>query len=80
MKLKHTILLVPALLTICAAASAQKYNGVIDKSVATIGGELITLSEIEQEVQMLNARGYASDRNIRCELLESMMRSKLFLM
>ena len=74
------ILLVPALLTIGVAAAAQKYNGVIDKSVAVIGNELITLSEIEQEVQMMNARGYASDRNIRCELLESMMRAKLFLM
>ncbi len=74
------ILLVPALLTIGVAAAAQKYNGVIDKSVAVIGNELITLSEIEQEVQMMNARGYASDSNIRCELLESMMRAKLFLM
>jgi peptidyl-prolyl cis-trans isomerase SurA len=74
------ILLVPALLTIGVTAAAQKYNGVIDKSVAVIGNELITLSEIEQEVQMMNARGYASDRNIRCELLESMMRAKLFLM
>ena len=68
----------------CVAASmpalAQKYQGVIDKSVATVGGELITLSDIEQEVQMMNARGYASDRNIRCELLENMMKTKLFLM
>ena len=45
--------------------SAQKYQGIIDKSVAVVGGELITLSDIEQEVQMMNARGYASDRNIR---------------
>ena len=60
--------------------SAQKYQGIIDKSVAVVGGELITLSDIEQEVQMMNARGYASDRNIRCEVLENMMRGKLFLM
>ena len=68
------------LLVLPAAASAQKYKGVVDKSVAVVGNELITLSEVEQEVQMLNARGYASDRNIRCEILEGMMRSKLFLM
>ena len=78
--MKIKIILVPALLSLSIAAAAQKYNGVIDKSVAVIGNELITLSEIEQEVQMMNARGYASDRNIRCELLEGMMRSKLFLM
>lgn len=69
-----------ALLAVSVTAGAQKYNGVIDKSVAVVGGELITLSEIEQEVQMLNARGFASDRNIRCEILENAMRSKLFLM
>lgn len=69
-----------ALLSLCSVAAGQKYRGVIDKSVAVVGGELITLSEIEQEVQMMNARGYASDRNIRCEILENMMRGKLFLM
>ena len=75
-----TIILAAALLGAGFPAAAQKYNGIVDKSVAVGGGELITLSEIEQEVQMMNARGYASDRNIRCELLENMMKSKLFLM
>jgi len=68
------------LLAFSAIAGAQKYKGIVDKSVAVVGGELITLSEVEQEVQMLSARGFASDRNIRCEILENMMRSKLFLM
>ena len=68
------------ILSLSINASAQKYNGVIDKSVAVIGNELITLSEIEQEVQMMKAKGYSSDRNVRCELLESMMQAKLFLM
>lgn len=80
MKFTIKILLMSALLALSVAAAAQKYKGVIDKSVAVVGNELITLSEIEQEVQMMNARGYASDRNIRCELLENMMRAKLFLM
>ena len=79
MKFKIAIIAL-SLLGSCLSASAQKYQNIIDKSVAVVGGELITLSEIEQEVQMMSARGYASDRNIRCELLENMMRSKLFLM
>ena len=79
MKFKNAIVAL-SLLGSCLSASAQKYQNIIDKSVAVVGGELITLSEIEQEVQMMSARGYASDRNIRCELLENMMRSKLFLM
>ncbi|MBO4671287.1 MAG: peptidylprolyl isomerase [Bacteroidales bacterium] len=80
MKTRRITILAATLLVLPLMASAQKYKGVVDKSVAVVGGELITLSEIEQEVQMMNARGYASDRNIRCELLENMMKSKLFLM
>ena len=80
MKAFIRISLVLALAAVSAVASAQKYKGVVDKSVAVVGGELITLSEVEQEVQMMSARGFASDRNIRCEILESMMRAKLFLM
>ena len=69
---------------ICLAAGvcsySQKYSSVVDKSVAVIGNELITLSDIEEQVQMMRAQGYGSDRNIRCEVLEGMMQSKLFLM
>ena len=68
------------LLLAATFASAQKYSGIIDKSVAVIGGELITLSDIEGEVQMMRAQGYSSDRNLRCEILENMMQGKLFLM
>ncbi len=79
--MKKTLSLIAAALLIAALPShAQKYQGVVDKSVAVVGGELITLSDIEQEVQMMRARGYTSDRNVRCELLENMMKSKLFLM
>lgn len=64
----------------CVPLSAQKYNGVVDKTVAVVGNEMIRLSDLESEVQMVNAQGYSSDKNIRCELLERMMESKLFLM
>ena len=80
MKLYLKTFIATALLTVSALAGAQKYGGIVDKSAAVIGNELITLSDIEQEVQMMSARGQASDRNIRCELLEAMMKSKLFLM
>ncbi len=75
-----TIALFVLLLSVCGTAAAQKYAGVVDKSVAVVGNELITLSDLESQVQMLRAQGYASDKNIRCEILESMMESKLFLM
>ena len=63
-----------------AAASAQKYNGVVDKTVAIVGNEMISLSDIESEAQMMRAQGLGSDRSVRCELLENMMTAKLFLM
>ena len=65
---------------LCIAASAQKYSGVIDKTVAIVGGEFISLSELEQEVQLMRAQGMESDRNTRCSILESMLQSKIFLM
>ena len=70
-----------ALLFISVAASAQKYpKGIVDKSIAVIGNEMIMISDLEEEVQMMRAQGLMSDRNARCEILESMMESKLFLM
>ena len=73
--------LVTALLAAASVnAFAQKYGGVIDKTVAVVGGEVIMISDIEQEVQMMRAQGMSSDRNMRCELLEQMMVQKLFLM
>ena len=62
-------------------ASAQKYpNGIIDKTIAVIGNEVIMISQLEDEVQMMKAYGMMSDKSGRCEILESMMSSKLFLM
>ena len=69
------------LAALSVVASAQKYGGgVIDKTVAVVGNEVIMLSDIEREVQMMRAQGLSSDRNLRCELLESMMEQKIFLM
>ena len=78
--MKHIILTAAALLT-CISLSAQKYkNGVVDKTIAVVGGESILISDLESEVQQMRMNGASSDRDIRCELLESMMESKLFLM
>lgn len=68
-----------ALMSVCTLASAQRYN-VIDKTVAVIGGEVITISSIEDEVKNMQIQGRSSDKNLRCDLLEQMMQSKLFLM
>ena len=78
--MKHIILTAAALLT-CLSLSAQKYKGgVIDKTVAVVGGETLLLSDLEGEIQQMRMNGVSSDRDIRCELLESMMEAKIFLM
>ena len=63
------------------AMYAQTYQGgLIDKTIATVGNEVITISQLESEVQMMMAQGMYSDRsNIRCEILENMLVQKLFL-
>jgi len=69
------------LLSLSLAAGAQQYSGgVIDRVAAVVGNELITLSDIESEVRVARAQGMASDRSMRCELLERMMETKLMLM
>jgi peptidyl-prolyl cis-trans isomerase SurA len=48
--------------------------------VAVVGNEMIMLSDLEDEVQMMRAYGMLSDKSGRCDVLEQMMSSKLFLM
>ncbi len=83
MKNTHKIALVAALASAVFAieVSAQKYpDGIIDKTVAVVGNEMIMISQLEEEVQMMRAYGMMSDKTGRCEILEQMMASKLFLM
>ena len=62
-------------------AYGQKYpDGIIDKTIAVVGNEMIMISQLEEEVQIMKAQGFVADRDARCEILENMMVSKLFLM
>ena len=61
-------------------ASAQKYPGVVDKTIALVGDEMITISQLEEEVKMMTAYGMMSDKSGRCGILEQLLESKLFLM
>ena len=77
--MKH-IFLTLAALSACFTLSAQKYKGVVDKTVAVIGGETILLSDVESEVQQMSLGGSSSDKDMRCQVLEGMLDAKLFLM
>ena len=67
------------LMSACTLAQAQKYK-YIDKTVAVVGNEAIMISDIEASVKERGAQGLSSDRNVRCEALESFLESKLYLM
>lgn len=75
------ILVFIAFLSCAIQLSAQKYpDGIIDKTIAVVGNEVIFISTLEEDVQMMRAQGIKSDKNVRCEILERMLEAKLFLM
>ena len=78
MKMKK-IFSVALLLLAIVPVQAQKYDGVVEKSIALVGNDIVMLSEIEAEAQMERARGLAVDKTARCEILENFLVSKLFL-
>ena len=65
-----------ALAGVCTLAPAQRYNGLIDKSVAIVGNEMITLSDVEGQVQAMRAQGIPANR---CDILENAMQTKLLI-
>lgn len=80
MKIKKpaTVLLLCLLITI--PVFGQKYsNGLVDKVIALVGNEMIQLSVIEEDVQMQMMQGVITDKNLRCNILENMLISKLML-
>ncbi len=81
--MKHTFVAAALLIIISLFGtdiSAQRYQeGLVDKTIVLIGNDMIMLSDIENEVQMMSARGFMADRNARCQILEEMLVSKLFL-
>ena len=79
--MKIRVFVFAAALLLTTGLSAQKYSGgLVDKTVAVVGNEVILVSDIESEVQQMQAQGRSSDRDMRCTLLENMMESKIFLM
>ncbi len=70
-----TIVLLVSILSI-NQLQAQKSEP-IDKIIAVVGREIILLSEVENQVLQLQSQGYYTSGNLRCEVLEQMLFSKL---
>ncbi len=74
MSIKYILLF---LLVSALPLSAQ--DGLIDKVVAVVGGEMILNSDVESEVMMMRVQGVVSDKNLRCEVFENLLLQKLLL-
>lgn len=79
--MKRILLALTVIAGMGSSALAQNYPaGLIDKTVAVVGNEMISIGQIENELLYRRANGMASDASMRCEILESMLEAKLFLM
>ena len=79
-KIKAALVSAAVLLILVPSVKAQVYGGgLVEKSVAKVGNDVIMISEIEAEAQMMRARGVSADKKARCEILEGMLINKLFL-
>lgn len=78
MKFKVIIATAALISVIVYTSAAQKYEGLIDKTVALVGNSVILLSQVESEALYMQKSGYTSDNNLRCDVLENIMITKLF--
>jgi peptidyl-prolyl cis-trans isomerase SurA len=62
--------------SICGALSAQM---LIDKIVAQVGGELVLLSELEEQHNLMSAQQGTLPEGFRCTILDGIMTQKLMI-
>ena len=58
-------------------AGAQQPRSIVDKVIATVGGELILLSEVEEQHALLEAQEGQLPPDARCSILDNLLGSKL---
>lgn len=57
----------------------QAQTEVLDKVVATIGGELLLLSEVEEQFALFEAQNGPAPEDLRCQIMGQLMANKLLL-
>lgn len=63
------------LVSVCAFAQ----RAVIDKVIAKVGGELVLLSELEEQYALMSAQNPTMPEGIRCDIIDGILTSKLLL-
>lgn len=65
-------------LAVCLTVTASyTQRAVIDKVIATVGGEVILLSEVEEQYALYKAQQPGMSADARCEILDGLLTSKL---
>ncbi|MCO6488587.1 MAG: peptidylprolyl isomerase [Phaeodactylibacter sp.] len=65
------------LATIVSGPAGLAQREVIDKVVATVGGELVLLSEVEEQHALMEAQSGVLPKDARCNIMDQLMASKL---
>lgn len=70
-------LIITALVLCSFMVQAQKQ--IIDKVIATVGGELILLSDVEEQHALISAQNGTMPEDARCNILDNLLAQKLML-
>jgi len=65
------------LFLVMGSVFAQKQ--IIDKVTATVGGELVLLSEVEEQVSLMEAQSGGLPEDARCNIMDQVLVTKLML-
>lgn len=66
-------------IAITCALSLDAQRAVLDKVVATVGSELVLLSDLEEQYALISAQSGVLPPDARCEILDNIMSGKLLL-
>ncbi len=69
----------PVFLLLGSLAPGQAQQMVVDKVVAVVGGELILLSEVEEQYALNKAQGGNLSEDARCRIVDNLLTTKLIL-
>lgn len=71
------VILVVCLVFVSTFLSAQRK--VVDKVVATVGGEIVLLSEVEEQHALMSSQGKPVPEDSKCFILEQLLANKLMI-
>ncbi|HFA51679.1 MAG TPA: peptidylprolyl isomerase [Bacteroidetes bacterium] len=69
--------LIPLFILTCFAASLFSQREVIDKVIAQVGGEIVLLSELEEQFSLIKERQGDVPADARCMILDNILTTKL---